>query len=129
MNQGDSSSRTAATKNCAQKNLILCEWESIPRPQSMVESRQGASGLKAWRGKSILGGRTKIVEENHYPKNKARENLRTSASKQGKRPRAALAGSTGIGLRGRKELGAREDRKQNGAEVGGRKNTQDQTPA
>jgi hypothetical protein len=53
-----------------------------------------ASGLKARREKSILGSRTKTTEKNHYhwPKNKAREKLRTGASMQGKtRPKTRSA--------------------------------------
>jgi hypothetical protein len=37
---------SAATKNYARKNLILREWESTPRLQSMVQSRQGTLSLK-----------------------------------------------------------------------------------
>jgi hypothetical protein len=72
----------AATKNCTRKNLILREWESTPRLQSMVELRQGNSRLKGRREKSILGGRTKTAEENHWPKNKAGENDCRDASRQ-----------------------------------------------
>jgi hypothetical protein len=56
---------SAAMKNYARNNLILREWESTPRLQSMVESGQGTSRLKGQREKSILRGRTKIAEENH----------------------------------------------------------------
>jgi hypothetical protein len=71
-----------AMKNWARKNLILHEWESTPRLQSTVESRQGTSRLKGRWDKSILGGRTKIAEENHWPRNKAGENDWCDASKQ-----------------------------------------------
>jgi hypothetical protein len=73
---------SVTTKNCARKNLILREWESTPRLQSRVESTQGTSRLKGQWEKSILGGRTKIVEENHWPKNKAGENNSRDASRQ-----------------------------------------------
>jgi hypothetical protein len=73
---------SVAMKNCAWKKLILHEWESTPRLQSMVESRQGTSGLKGRREKLILGGKTKTVEENHWPKNKAGENDWCDASRQ-----------------------------------------------
>jgi hypothetical protein len=72
----------AATKNYAWKSLILHEWESTPRLQSMVESRQGTSRLKSRREKLILGGRTKTAEENLWPKNKAGENDWRDASRQ-----------------------------------------------
>jgi hypothetical protein len=48
----------------------------------MVESRQGTSRLKSRREKSILGGRIKTAEENHWPKNKAGENDWRDASRQ-----------------------------------------------
>jgi hypothetical protein len=87
---------SAAMKNCARKNLILREWESSPRLQSMMESRQGTSRLKGRREKSILGGRTKTVEENHWPKNKA-----------GEMTCVMLAGSTGIDMSEKQDSGLR----------------------
>jgi hypothetical protein len=78
---------SVAKKKCARKNLILREWESTPRLQSTVESRQGTSRLKGWWEKLILGDRTKTAEENHWPKNKAGENDWCDASRQhGNRP-------------------------------------------
>jgi hypothetical protein len=71
----------AAMKNCARKSLILREWESTPRLQSTGESRQGTLRLKSRREKLILGGRTKVAEENHWPKNKAGENDWCDASR------------------------------------------------
>jgi hypothetical protein len=74
--------RLSGNEELHQENLILREWKSTPKLQSMVESRQGTSRLKGRREKSILGGRTKTAEENHWPKNKAGENDWRDASRQ-----------------------------------------------
>jgi hypothetical protein len=78
---------SAATKNSARKKLILREWESTPRLQSMVESRQGTLRLKGRRENRSLEAEQKQQRE-----------ITGRRTKQEKMTGVTLAGSTGIGL-------------------------------